>query len=246
MSSSRQKNQRILSVLLGFTLVVFVLGLLSTAAGLLRAQWLIAFGSLGVTVLVALLAGMLRLWMRAAAIAGRQKVLREDDELGFSDVLAQARQEEDEEANSNLEIWIDSLAPKKRRKLLVSKLADTTLAAEALRIATGIGMTSYVARRACRQGILSRVAEALREQHANPHWKHAFDFDEFCELALRAEAETEDELAEALRLFIADTKAEHRVDVLAATLPEDLLAGSIVAYAEPEQLIELLERSKMN
>jgi hypothetical protein len=245
-SSSRQKNQRILSALLGFTLVVFVLGLLSTAAGLLRAQWLIAFGSLGVTVLVALLAGMLRLWMRAAAIAGRQKDLREDDELGFSDVLAQARQEEDEEARGNLEIWIDSLAPKKRRKLLVSKLADTTLAAEALRIATGIGMTSYVARRACRQGILSSVAEALRAQHANPHWKHAFDFDEFCELALRAEAETEDELAEALRLFIADTKAEHRVDVLAATLPEDLLAGSIVAYAEPEQLIELLERSKMN
>lgn len=246
MSPSRLKTQRILGALLGVTLIVFVLGLLSAAAGLLRGQWLMAFGSLGVTILVALLAGMLRLWMRASAIAGRQKLLREDGELEFSDVLAQAHQEEDEEARSNLEIWIDSLAPKKRRKLLVSKLEDTTLAAEALRIATGIGMTAYVAHRAYRQGILPMVTEALREQHANPHWQHAFDFDELCELALRAEAETEEELAEALRLFIADTKAEHRIDVLAATLPEDLLAGSIVAYAAPEQLIELLERSKMN
>ncbi len=246
MSPSRLKTQRILGALLGVTLIVFVLGLLSTAAGLLRGQWLMAFGSLGVTILVALLAGMLRLWMRAAAIAGRQKLIRDDGELEFGDVLAQAHQEEDEEARSNLEIWIDSLAPKKRRKLLVSKLEDTTLAAEALRIATGIGMTAYVAHRAYRQGILPMVAEALREQHANPHWQHAFDFDELCELALRAEAETEEELAEALRLFIADTKAEHRIDVLAATLPEDLLAGSIVAYAAPEQLIELLERSKMN
>ena len=61
-----------------------------------------------------------------------------------------------------------------------------------------------------------------------------------------SDAQSEEELAEAMRLFLADTKPEHRIDVIAATLPEDLLAGSIVAYAEPNQLIELLERSKIN
>ena len=246
MKSSNHRTQNILGILLGLTLTVFLLGLLSTAAGLVRGQWLMALGSLGVTVLLGILAGMIRLWMRAAAIAGHQNILRQDGALELSEVLAKAQQEDEETGRSNLELWIESLAPKKRRKLLVSKLEDTTLAAEALRIATGIGMTAYVAHRAERQGIVSMVAEALREQHANPHWEHAFDFDELCELALMSDAENEQELAEAMRLFLADTKPEHRIDVIAATLPEDLLAGSIVAYAEPNQLIELLERSKVN
>ena len=240
------RTQNILGVLLGLTLMVFLLGLLSTAAGLIRGQWLMALGSLGVTVLLGILAGMIRLWMRAAALAGHQNILRQEGGLELGEVLAQAQREDDETGRSNLEIWIESLAPKKRRKLLTSKLEDTTLAAAALSIATGIGMTAYVANRAQRQGILPLVTEALREQHANPHWEHAFDFDELCELALMSDAQNEEELAEAMRLFLADTKPEHRVDVLAATLPEDLLAGSIVAYAEPNQLIELLERSKVN
>ena len=246
MSRSGRRTQGILGVLLALTLVVFLLGLVSTAGGLLRWQWYIALGSLGVTILIGVMAGMIRLWMRAAALASQQNLLKRSEELSLSDVFAKAHNEERQAERGNLELWMESLAPKKRRKLLVSKLEDTTLAAEALRIATAIGMTAYVAERAVKQGILSLVAEALREQHANPHWEHAFDFDELCALALAHDATNEAELAEAIRLFVADTKPEHRVDVLAATLPEDLLAGSIVAYAAPGELIELLERSKVN
>ena len=86
----------------------------------------------------------------------------------------------------------------------------------------------------------------MREQHANPHWAHAFEGDELAEQILLAEPESEADLADQLRHFLADTKPEHRVGVLAATLPEDLLAGSIVAYAEPAQLIALLERTNIN
>ena len=65
-------------------------------------------------------------------------------------------------------------------------------------------------------------------------------------LLTQDDPDDEDALAEQLRHFLADTKAEHLVSVLAATLPEDLLAGSIVAYAEPEQLVALLERININ
>ena len=139
---------------------------------------------------------------------------------------------------------VDGVAGAQKEAQAVGLQTRDTLAAEA-RARNG-DWDDRLCRWAGRQGILSLVAEALREQHANPHWEHAFDFDELCALALAHDATNEAELAEAIRLFVADTKPEHRVDVLAATLPEDLLAGSIVAYAAPGELIELLERSKVN
>ena len=245
MSRSGRRTQGILGVLLALTLVVFLLGLVSTAGGLLRGQWYIALGSLGVTILIGVMAGMIRLWMRAAALASQQNLLKRSEELSLSDVFAKAHNEERQAGTATSSCGWSRWRPKKRSKLLVSKLEDTTLAAEALRIATAIGMTAYVAERAVKQGILSLVAEALRAAR-QPTLEHAFDFDELCALALAHDATNEAELAEAIRLFVADTKPEHRVDVLAATLPEDLLAGSIVAYAAPGELIELLERSKVN
>ena len=246
MNPKQSRTNTLIGGLLIVTLMVFVLGLFSTAAALLKGKWVMAFGTLGVTVLLGLLAGMLRLWMRAAAIAWRDTDDDESGDLTLGQVLAKARHHDERERNDDLESWLAQLAPKKRRKLLVSKLEDSTLAAEALRIATGIGMASYVAHRATRQGILSMVHEALREQHSNPHWAHAFEGDELTEQMLLAEPESEEDLAEQLRHFLADTKAEYRVSVLAATLPEDMLAGSIVAYAAPEQLIALLERNNVN
>ncbi len=246
MNAKQNRANALVGGLLIITLMVFVLGLFATAAALLKGQWVMALGSLGVTVLIALLAGMLRLWMRAIAIALRQPSNNESDELTLGDVFAAAHEHDERDKHSDLEMWLEQLAPKKRRKLLVSKLEDTVLAAEALRIATGIGMAAYIAHRAMRQGIASMVHEALREQHANPHWAHAFEGDELAEQILLAEPESEAELADQLRHFLADTKPEHRVGVLAATLPEDLLAGSIVAYADPQQLIALLERTNVN
>jgi hypothetical protein len=246
MNPKQLRANKLIGSLLIITLMVFVLGLFSTAAALLKGKWVIAFGTLGVTVLLGVLAGMLRLWMRAAAIAWQGSDDDESDDLTLGEVLAKARLHDDRERNDDLESWLAQLAPKKRRKLLVSKLKDSTLAAEALRIATGIGMATYIAQRATRQGILSMVHEALREQYSNPLWAHAFEGDELTEQMLLAEPECEEDLAEQLRHFLADTKEEHRVSVLAATLPEDLLAGSIVAYADPEQLIALLERNNVN
>jgi hypothetical protein len=237
----------LLGGLLIITLMVFVLGLFSTAAALLEGHWTRAFGSLGVTVLLGLLAGILRLWMRATAIALRQIALQTDDgQLSLGDVLAQAHQSVELEKRGGLESWLETLSPKKRRKLLTAKLEEQALAEAALRIATAIGMASYIARRATRQGLLPMISEALREQHANPLWAHAFEFDELTEFLLKDDPHDEEALAEQLRHFLADTKAEHLVSVLAATLPEDLLAGSIVAYAEPEQLVALLERININ
>ena len=111
------------------------------------------------TILIGVMAGMIRLWMRAAALASQQNLLKRSEELSLSDVLPKAHNEERQAGAASSCGW--SRWRPKRRKLLVSKLEDTTLAAEALRIATAIGMTAYVAERAVKQGILSLVAEAL-------------------------------------------------------------------------------------
>jgi hypothetical protein len=236
-----------MGTLLIITLMVFVVGLFSTAAALLRGAWMAALGTLSVAILLGLLAGILRLWMRAATIAMQQVTMREDlDDLSLGNVLAKARRHETQEAQADIEHWLEDMAPKTRRKLLANKLDDLVLAREALRIATGIGLTAYVAHRAVHQGIVSLVHDALREQHESPHWAHAFEGDELTQQILQSEPAAEEDLADQLRHFIADTKPEYRVPVLAATLPEDLLAGSIVAYADAAQLLELLEQTNIN
>jgi hypothetical protein len=125
----------------------------------------------------------------------------------------------------------------------MERLDADGLAEATLELATSIGIIHYVSSRAARHGLLNEVATAMRKALDNPSLAGAFGDDEVAESVVLADPDGEEALLEQLTFYLANTDKSRRAEVLAATLSEEMLAATIVEFADGAALRELLERA---
>jgi hypothetical protein len=226
------------TVLLAGLAGVVIVGMYSLGLELRDGRWHVALGTLFVLVVLAIIASAVRLWMIGGFVS-INAYPRPSRGLGD-----EPEDDEDlEQMASTLDHFLSHMPAPRRRALLVERLDAASLAAATLDLATGIGIIHYVSSRAARNGILHHVSAAMRDALDNPDLAGAFGEDEVAESVVSVEADGEEALLEQLTHYLANTKEPRRAEVLAATFSEEMLAATIVEFADGQALRELLERA---